>query len=440
MKVINYIKAHIYQFVIPFGAVLSFLTWYLQLSIVDNIYIFGIVLIVLTFLKQPPSVMMVVVLFSFLGTYTNELYLLYQIMFLYVVIVWLINYIKTDKPLKGRLVVPLFISSGLSLLTLFWTPSILDGIAEFLVIIQGVVAYIIFINDDHENKLSFKQLPHLLTFLVLVLGLQYFILTYEFFPNTASKQPLFEFWINPNLVAAMLGLIWIPSLYKYKNIKKNKWLLLAIPIELLAIYSIYMSMSRGLYVAYGVGALFVILLLLKVPEKYLLRFTIALVFAFALGMVIVIYLKDDYPHIHEFFNDQSSNRIEIYEIALRSLKNPFKVIFGNGLGAARYNLTLNGKSNIYYHSWFFHILGTRGIINLIMQLYIITRIFKIAINSKMQAKFILIGFIIYLTHSLVDIGYDYQHLGILYYMMVALVEFKNNQILIDNNKLLKGEK
>lgn len=436
MKIINYIKKNIYFILIPLLAVITFATWYFELSIVDNIYIFGIILLVLTALKQPPSTMMIVVLFSVMGTYTNEVYLLYQLLFIYVIIIALITFIKEDRPLRAMLLAPLTASLLLSAVTLLWTPSFIDGIAEFLVIVQGFMAYLIFTNDKHPNRLSLKQLPWLFTFMTFVLGLQYFVLTYEVFPNPIDKYSLRNFYVNANIVAAMLGLLWIPSLYKYKDLESNKWLLLAIPIDLLAIYSIYMSMSRGLYLAYFSAIFFAGLIYFKVDNKKVIKILTGLLLSFIVLMFVVIILEERLPILYEYFNETSHNRVGIYNIAIRTLKNPFKLIFGNGLGAARFNLSENFILNIYYHSWFFHILGTRGLINLIIQFYVMLQIFKISLNSSNQARLILIALFIYLTHSLVDIGYDYQHLGIMYYMLFALIENENTKMIEKNNTLV----
>lgn len=429
---------NIYYILMPLLALTSFMTWVLKFDIVNNIIIYGSIMLILVILKQPTSILMLVVLFAIPATYSNEIYLLYQILYVFVVIHALIDHLRSNTKIKGNLFWPLIISTTLSFLTLFWTPSFLDGLAEFLVIIQGIFAYFIIVNDDNEKRITIDQIAWIASLLLLVVGLQYLILTYKYFPNMETKEPLSHFWANANLVAALLGLLWVPSLYKYTNYKKNKLILLYLPLELIVIYAIYMSKSRGLYFGYMVGILAIALILLKVKNKTIINTFIIMIISFAATMFAIIVLKDVIPSLFEEANKISTFRLEIYEIAIKSIDNPFKLLFGNGLGAARHHLSLEGIGSIYYHSWLFHILSTRGLVNLLLQIYIIYRVMKLYdtdYNDKI--KYLLIGLIIYLGHSLVDIGYDYQQLGIIYYIIIALTEKENIKTIKLNNMLLE---
>ena len=45
--------------------------------------------------------------------------------------------------------------------------------------------------------------------------------------------------------------------------------------------------------------------------------------------------------------------------------------------------------------------------------------------------FVAIGIVIYLSHSIIDLGFEYQFIGVIVYMMFAIVEnktFENNYI------------
>lgn len=427
MKTIEFLKKNNYNILLPLLTIVSFFTWYFKFDFVVNIYVYVGLLLILTLLRQSVSSHMLVVLFSVFATYTNELHLLYQILFIYTVIYFIIkNFYRLNK-IKGSLFWPLTLLTSFSLLSMIWAPTVADSLAEFLVIIQGVVTYFLIVNDEEEAIITPKNIAWLTSFLLLVLGAEYFILTYQYFPKAPNKAHLAEFWINPNLVATALGLLWLPSLYKYCFVKENKFILLYLPLEILTIYAIYMSMSRGLYFGYIVGGVALILLFFKLNIKTIRKIFFSFIGITIIFILSVILIKDIFSGTFNSINDFSSSRISIYELALTRLRNPLTFLFGDGVGSARYYLVDAGMNNFYYHSWFFQILTTRGIFSLILQFILIWKIFNILDNQEQYTKFIMLGFIIYISHSLIDIGYQYQFLGIIYYLIIGTTE-KNNTL------------
>lgn len=433
MKIITFMKKNNYNILLPVMALVSFATWFFKFDFVVNIYIYVGLLLLLTVLRQSVSSLMLVSLFSVFGTYSNELHLLYQLLFIYVVIYFIIKNVKRFNKVKGNLFWPLIAITLISLISIFWSPTKPDALAEFLVLIQGVVTYFIIVNDEESRSLSPKNLAWFASFMLLVLGSQYLILTYEFFPNPPDKSHLFNFWLNPNLVAAALGLLWIPSLYKYESFKDNKFVLLYLPLELLTIYAIYMSMSRGLYFGYAISAIIIVLILLKIKTKHIIRLFFSMIIAIITFLVAVILLKDIYPELFAKIEDFSTARLLLYELALTRIKNPLTFLFGDGVGSAQFYLRQAGFGSFYYHSWFFQIFATRGVFSILLQLGLMYKIFRMLNNNERYSKYIMLGFVVYISHSLIDIGYEYQFLGIIYYLIVGTVEQNNKESMYQIN-------
>lgn len=137
----------------------------------------------------------------------------------------------------------------------------------------------------------------------------------------------------------------------------------------------------------------------------------------------IVLLKDKFPQFYDNLNKLSTGRFRIYEIGINRLKNPLILIFGEGLGSAHLTLVEHGSYNYYYHSWFLHVLVSGGLISLGLTFWIQKKVFTVVKEHKSKFfYFVAIAVVIYFAHNIIDIGYDYQFLGMYFYFLIAMIE------------------
>lgn len=433
-------------------AILTFLTWFLNVNEFINLFIYIAILITLVIFKASTKTLVMFALFTVMGQnqpsvleYFDNLYfdkhntnidaLKTYYVVLYIVIVFLVGLIalfrmikNKDKP-QGKLVIPMALLTLYGLVTLIWAPGFIPGISELSFFIQGYLVYL-FVRNEKDSKIDFYEFAWFLSLILLVLSFQY-VTVYLKYPGN-NKSPLYHLWANPNIVAAVFGITFIPSLYKYFSKDRSKYTYLYLPFEILVIWAIIKSQSTGLHYGFIAGALFIPVMFVK-NRKILYSIIAFSILAFVAFLVIVVRLEDQFPNIYNKLNEFSTSRFDIYKQALEQLKTPKDYIFGLGLGYDRSVINVN-----FFHSWFFQILVNRGFIGIGIIAVLLYYVIEILDDSEERFRYFLaIGIIIYLAHGITDSGFDYQYLGVFFYLMIALLE-KNNasqKELIENTKI-----
>jgi len=422
-----------------------FLTWFLKVNETINVLIYGSLLILLAFGKASNLILVIVTVFSVAGNHSpqflewfDNLYLkifntnisalneyhtfLYIVMYVFLGVILLIRAIRNKNKLNGKLLLPMTLMLSYSLLSLIWANNTADGLSEFWFIFQGYFVYML-IRNDNETKDKYLTISWFLSLLLLVISLQYFVSygqnsDYNFFNFwRVNGKSAIKLWANPNVIAALLGIAITPSLYKYFAKDRNKLSYLFLPLESLIVYALILTNSQGFYYSLLVGAAFIPLLLIK-NRKVLFGLIGGAILLFATGMAFVVYSEDIYPELYQMFNEFTTSRIEIYKEALLLLRKPTTLLFGLGMGADRSLIEAH-----FFHSWVFQVLITRGLVGFSLVAVMIYQAVSIMFDNKDRFRYFLaIAAIIYLSHGITDSGYDYQHIGVVYYLMLATLE------------------
>ena len=433
-------------------ALLAFFTWYFEVKEVYNVILYSVILILLAIFRFSNSTLVIFTIFTiaanrnpnFLetlnGIYNNifgkniialsKYYtFLYSAVFIVLMFILVIRAIINKYKYNSKLLIPLLAILIYACITLFWAKSKVSGLSEIWFILQGYFVYVLTSNDNNK-KVDFNKVAWSLALLLVVITLEYFVSYYIFFKDLnidltflnfwqyKNKGPI-NLWANPNIVAAVFGISFIPSLYKYFS-TKSKLKYLFIPFDLLIIYAIILTKTTGLHYAFAIGYIFIPFLLIK-DKKYLFITIVAGVLAFIIAITLIIMFQDQVPNIYTFLNEKSTLRLDIYAEAIDSVTNIWCFIFGRGVGYDR--VVLNAS---FFHSWFYQILVTRGIIGIMLTFYVIYLIIEIMYNSKNIFRyFLLLGIIIYQAHALTDSGFDYQFIGVIHFFLIASLEKAN---------------
>lgn len=435
---------------LPAMALLAFTTWYFDVLETYNILIYSTILIVAALLKVSNTRLLIITLFTvtanktpyFLEFLDNKYFdifgknitalnsyhnFLYVFIFVVLIFIMIIRAIKNKSKIRGKLAPIVLMTALYSFITLIWAPSLPAGLSEIWFMAQGYLTYLLIKNDGDKNNYSY-EFSWFLSMLLLVISLQYFKSYHDYYLaidtptsffnywKSDSKAPI-NLWANPNIVAAVFGIALIPSFYKYFSKKKSIYTYLFIPFELLIIYAVILSKSQGMYYSLLIGLLFIPLLFIRNKKTlYLLIASAVLVFAF--GMAFIVYIEDIFPNLYNMLNDFTTHRIDIYKEAVILLRDPNTLIFGMGVGADRIVLSAH-----FFHSWVYQILVTRGLIGISLVGIMIYFVVEILFENKDKIRYFLaIAIIIYLAHGITDSGFDYQHIGVIFYFMVALLE------------------
>lgn len=437
-------------YLVPILAIISLLTWVLDIPEITNIVLYSIIFFILVGFKASNMTLVIFLLFS-MGANQTPSFLsnkypftfLYQAMFILYGITSLTKLALKRKPLKGSLLKHMMFICIYSILTLIWTVNKSGGFSEILIFIQGYIVYLTIRNDD-DSKCSFNELSWLFSILLLTIAIQYQILIYNeriiglgYKPFSVdhffftSKDFFYYYWTNGNLLAALVGIMFFPSLYKYFSPNKSKYTFLYLPIEILIIYTIYATKSEGLYLSFivSLGLLPVVLLVKDYKKVYTVLMSGLGVFI--LLMLVVVLLKNSHRDFYNKVNQLSNSRIGIYTVGFNQLQNPLVLLFGKGLGSTRTILLNNGHNNYYFHTWILNTVVQRGLVTLGLIVTLILTCFKTIYKDTTKFHlFVSLAFITYLSHSAIDIGFEYQYIGVILYLMVAVIEKKNDKITI----------
>lgn len=448
-KIVNHKKFNLYF--LPILALIVFLTWLLNVNELINFIFYGAILITLAIAKVSNLTLIIFTLFTvaanktpnFLESFDNLYFLFFKSnikaidnyhTFLYIGIfaitgiILLIRAIKQKSIPIGRLLTPMMIMVVYGIISLIWVNDLPAGMSEIWFFLQGYFIYVIVRNDQETTDKSLV-VSWFLSLLLLVISLQYFVSYYTHYQELGLNVSFFSYWqepgkaaidlwANPNIVAAILGISLVPSYYKYIAKDRLKFTKFFIPIELLILYALYLTKSTGLYLSLFAGIIFIPLLFIK-NRKVLFAIISAAIFLFVGGIAFIVYSEELYPNLYNLFNDFTTSRIDIYKTALLELKNPVVLIFGKGMGADRSIL----DSAHFFHSWVFQILITRGLVGFSLVVYMLYQVIGILFDNKDKIRyFIAIAVIIYLAHGITDSGFDYQHIGVIYYFLIATLE------------------
>lgn len=427
-------------------AILSFTTWFYNINELVNIIIYALILIAMAIFKFDSVILVMFTLFSVTGQrdpamldFIRKIYtsifnkdfsavigksyvFLYITTLVTLLIILFIRQIKSKNKIKGRLLFPMIFLISYGLITLLWAPNFSVGLSEIGFIIGGYLVYF-FIRNSDDSKVSFYEVSWFLSLLLLVISFQISIV-YEWFPGF-GKFPISHLWANPNIVATIFSITFVPSLYKYASIKKTKWTLLYLPFEFLIIYGIIRIKSSGLHFALLAGFIFIPLLFIK-NRKLLYGIIIFALFSFLVFIGFVVSVEEILPDLYNKINKFTTGRFDIYKIALNELSNPYTFVFGKGVGYDRF--ILNGVAT--FHSFVFQIIINRGIFSLLFVAIILYIIVDLLFDNNSKFRYFLaIGIIIYLVHTATDSGFEYRHIGIIFYLMIALIEKDNDYYL-----------
>lgn len=417
-----------------------------------TILVYSLITIFLMVIKVSPTYIVLFSIFSIASTYPpiylehfkRDYYLTYYFTYGLAMINLLIINFKNGYKFNMKLLLPVIILLAYSLFSIVWSNNLVYGANFFAVMAQGYLAYVLL--NNLKEKINFNDLAWFFSFLLLIISSQYLTLIsvkilrgenfFVFlndkgviqyikllFTGTNGKTHLFRLWANPNIVAGVVGISFIPSLYKYFNKDRSKFVYLFIPFEILFIAVIFFTKSKGLLFGYVIGLIMIIPTLIYKDYKKTFILFLGIITSFILFVTTVVLLKDTYPIFFQKIDGFSTLRFSIYEKAINQLKDPMTLFFGSGLGASKNNI-----SNFYYHSWIFNTLTNLGLVGLGLTLFMIYQAFKIALTSKEGFSiFFLMGMLVYLSHGIFDVGYDYQFIGVIYYGVLALIE-RNNRI------------
>ncbi|WP_026391686.1 O-antigen ligase family protein [Haploplasma modicum] len=427
-------------------ACFSFATWFFNINEIINIIIYVSLLILMAIFKFDSVILVMFSLFSIAGQrdpamldFIKKIYLelfgkefnavlgknyvfLYISTFTVLILILFIRSIKNKDRRKGTLLFPMIYLILYSLITLIWSPDFSVGLSEIGFFTGGYIIYY-FIRNSSKSKVDFTQVSWFLSLLLLVISFQISIV-YQWFPGS-NKFPVSHLWANPNIVATVFSIAFIPSLYKYATVKKNKWALLYLPLDFLIVYGIVKIKSTGLHFAIIAGFLFIPLLFIK-NRKLLYGIIIFLIFAFLIFIGSIVSIEHVLPDLYNKINDFTTGRFTIYKIALKEMENPITFIFGKGVGYDR--AVLDGLST--FHSFVFQIIINRGIFSLLFVAVILYKIVDLLFDNRNKMRyFIAIGIIIYLVHAATDSGFEYRYIGVIFYLLIALVEKDNDKYL-----------
>lgn len=423
---IENIKNNKIKYLYPSLALISFLTWFIQVPQLINFIIYGLILLTLIIFKFDNKTLIFYSLFVLIANRNMDwlsFHFQYQFTFIVIALKFMVESIYHKNKIEGKLLLPIVITIVYAFISLIWTIKLVAGLSEISIIIQGYVAYMIFRNSKEE--MSFKEVSWIFSFLLLALSFEYLTLTLPTVHNF-DKVVLDQFWSNSNLVAAIIGVTWIPSLYKYFDKDRSKYTFLYLPLELLVIYAIIIGSSFALQLSFIAVAVIIPIYFLIKNKKVFYTLLISSVIIVMIFIVTVVLLKDTYPEFFAKMDRFSTNRFKIYAIAIEQLKNPLVLIFGRGIGSAN---PILGR-NYYFHNLILHILVNRGLIGLSVTIFMLFKALRVFNENKTTFKyFAALGMLTYLGHSLFDIGFEYQFLGVCFFLMIALLEVDNKKTL-----------
>jgi O-antigen ligase len=424
---------------------ITLLIWLLK----DILFVYGLIIYLLIFAyliyqKKPFSHFFVVILFSVMsmqsdtGSFKID-YCLTIIVFVLVVI----NNIKKKQIVVGKLLLPLVILLGYSFISIAWTPVKADGFHGLVAMLEGYLIYYLLTNAGFRiNKDDLLTISKVATYIMLTLTLELFYIYYlHGFQATINRKQLINLgWGYSNLIAIVFVLLLPLALYKYLN--KNKYYLGYFMLDIVNIFGLVLTMSRGAFL--GVAISLGIFTVLYVRKRLLVKYGGILGMGIALGTFLLwLFQKPLFNKListfktlftsKEIFDDP--NRSPLYKVAIKTFLD--KPIFGNGLKSSKYLIYyhLDGRQNVHFHNFILQIAATLGVIGLIILSFLIVRWVKVLYKPKdtfvVCSALSIIGA---LTHQLLDSSFDLFYFGVFFYGIFAIVEIYRHYLSDDKVK------
>lgn len=393
-----------------------------------------------------PLPMMIMMTFSDLTFFSNPFAIVLIVLCAACLVSHLVLY-PIKKFYFGKLFLPICLISAALFLGGIFSPYINDyarGLASSLTVGPLIlVVYVLFTNYSCPPK-NFNYKEHFL-YLLVVAGMLIFadLLVHEYYTSQNSAIKYEMGYGNTNIVGAAL-LITIPASWYFVCVKRKMFLPF---ISLVCMYlGVYMSHSDG---ALGVaGACIPVLAIigyLKVDDYHKKIFKkaavlLCLIVVFALFVMSFII---NLPEILLSFIDKVSNdnhRTPLYLLALKLFaKYP---IFGVGLGFSQPELNNNGNMDnvvallFSFHSTFFHIIATMGLVGIIAYI-----IYYVARYKIILGKDTVYNVTAYMSFSMLQVygsidGCEFHALPILLFLTLLLLTTEKSNREKDNDEPL----
>ena len=409
-------KNDLFYFVL---AIVTFLIWLGEDKSPLMAFIFFPLLFLYFLCKQDINKMMGIILFSNMaisvktGIYKLE----------YILILVLLGYILIYKVIKekritiGQVLIPIIIYFLYNVLSLLWTPVLLDGYKGLVGILEGYLVYFIITNSNlkitEEDITNYSKVA---SFILLTLSLEIFTIYYQNGIDTViqDKDLIHLGWGFSNLIAVIHVFLTPIMLMKYVEIREYKWF---IPLDVLAVISLILTLSRGAILGVIIGLLTLIVL----RRKEFLKIGI---FLGITVIVSLIFLKIfNHALVNRLFDRlfDENGRFELYKFALENfLKRP---ITGHGIKSSKYLINeFLQRPSTYYHNFILQILATLGIIGFTIFLLIVRGWVKVLFTKDSFVNYALASIIGALTHQLVDVSFDLHYFGVYFYLIIGISE------------------
>ena len=384
--------------------------------------------------------------FSLFGLPTNLL----EMVFFGFLLVWLLSFRLSRAGDLAKLVTTssLFLPSLVFLISgvvsIFvstdWYKSLGLFRAYFL---EPVIVYLILV--DLGSKWGFAQVSlsvrrslYASGILVSLYGLYQFLTGSNVIaPLEAAQGRITSFFNHPNFLALFLGPIILLLLSEFKTSQKQskKWLL----GTLLTMFSIIFILtgSVGGYVGLAISVLTIGALKLYARSSQKIQKFSRYIVGAVLGLGILT-LVVFYANISEFTPNNglvwprpnpstSVIRLCVWEGAKRLLSEDF--LLGVGLGGfyrqyPEYR-TCDTELFVYPHNIFLNLWSELGLLGLLSFFWLVLVQMKILTRNLNLEKSVLIAALVYwLVHGLVDVPYFKNDISILFWLIAALITFK----------------
>jgi len=350
---------------------------------------------------------------------------------------------NNEKIFQARsLNLPLILILGWVFASFVWSPSITNGLSEFVRIFVGILTFILAANICNSKK-DCEIVINILMMIGVFLAIAYLIsIHFKIGQIESTGETVRSYALGgPNVVGGLLVFVFMLMLGKFTSTKRASLKVAMIPALSFMILGIFSVYSRGAILGFITGTILFTFLYLRQKEKTIKMFLlfvtpailICLIFLFGelimefISQIAIIrkFLRTDVIAMLTKIKGRSAFWVEGFRMLGT---NPISYIIGGGVGSYKtmalstpeifyYISYVGGKRTesyfIHAHSLFLSILFNFGIIGLILFGYfyiiIIKRVIKaFSVCSDPKNKMILIGFLAGLTglytHAFVEFG------------------------------------